>query len=92
MAKTKALRLDDKVKAEDALYVAWNGGGGYGDPLEREPEAVLADCREGVVSRRVAADVYGVVADEAMAAVETAATGERRQALRGARLSGKAAE
>jgi N-methylhydantoinase B len=80
------------LMGEDALYVAWNGGGGYGDPLERDPEAVLADCRDGVVSRGVAVDVYGVVADEANAAVDIAATGERRQALRNARLSGKAAE
>jgi N-methylhydantoinase B len=37
------------------------GGGGYGDPLEREPERVLHDVREGYVSVARAAEVYGVV-------------------------------
>jgi N-methylhydantoinase B len=38
-----------------------NGGGGYGEPLQREPERVLADVREGDVGRERAAAVYGVV-------------------------------
>jgi N-methylhydantoinase B len=37
------------------------GGGGYGDPLEREVELVLADVREGYVSAARAAEMYGVV-------------------------------
>ncbi len=37
------------------------GGGGYGDPLEREPEAVLGDVLEGWVTPRAAREVYGVV-------------------------------
>lgn len=36
------------------------GGGGYGDPLTRDPDAVLHDVREGWVSLRAARDVYGV--------------------------------
>lgn len=37
------------------------GGGGYGDPLRREPESVLADVQEGYVSIGRAHDIYGVV-------------------------------
>lgn len=37
------------------------GGGGYGDPLEREPEAVLEDLLEGRISDRAALELYGVV-------------------------------
>ena len=37
------------------------GGGGYGDPLERDPEAVRADVREGFVSAERAREGYGVV-------------------------------
>lgn len=37
------------------------GGGGYGDPLEREAEAVLKDVLEGWVSEKKAREVYGVV-------------------------------
>jgi N-methylhydantoinase B len=37
------------------------GGGGYGDPLERDPERVAEDVREGYVSIAAARDQYGVV-------------------------------
>ncbi|MFT4214236.1 MAG: hydantoinase B/oxoprolinase family protein [Microbacterium sp.] len=36
------------------------GGGGYGDPLERDPEAVLDDVRECRISEQAAREVYGV--------------------------------
>jgi N-methylhydantoinase A/oxoprolinase/acetone carboxylase beta subunit/N-methylhydantoinase B/oxoprolinase/acetone carboxylase alpha subunit len=38
-----------------------NGGGGYGNPRERDPLRVLEDVREGYVSPHAAADIYGVV-------------------------------
>lgn len=37
------------------------GGGGYGDPLQRDPEAVLDDVVNGYVSIESAREVYGVV-------------------------------
>ena len=37
------------LKGQDALYVRWNGGGGIGDPLQRDPARVLDD----VVSQSV---------------------------------------
>jgi N-methylhydantoinase B len=37
------------------------GGGGYGDPLTRDPEAVAEDVREGWVSRARAELAYGVI-------------------------------
>jgi N-methylhydantoinase B len=49
------------VEADDTLYVRWNGAGGYGDPLERDPEAVARDIVEGVVSRESTLCAYGVV-------------------------------
>lgn len=39
------------------------GGGGYGDPLEREPRLVLEDVRSGLVSPEKALELYGVVID-----------------------------
>ena len=42
------------------------GGGGYGDPRTRDPERVLADVTEGLVSRERAVDIYGVVITEDM--------------------------
>lgn len=49
------------VKAGDVLRVLSPGGGGWGDPLEREVEAVRQDVRRGLVSSEAASDVYGVV-------------------------------
>ncbi len=49
-----------KVEPEDLLlYETW-GGGGCGDPLEREPEKVLFDVEAGLVSVE-GARRYGVV-------------------------------
>ncbi len=65
------------------------GGGGYGDPLEREPQRVLADVLERWVSARAAHDVYGVVlceeGPESALAVAVQQTRERREALRAER-------
>ena len=47
----------------DALDFISNGGGGYGDPLEREPEVVLEEVIDGFLSVEAARDVYGVVVD-----------------------------
>jgi N-methylhydantoinase B len=58
-----------------------SGGGGYGDPLEREPELVLHDVREGWVSRDRARDVYGVVVEptgDGELRVDEEATARRR--------------
>jgi N-methylhydantoinase B len=38
-----------------------NAGGGWGDPLRREPERVLRDVRDEYVSPQAAREVYGVV-------------------------------
>jgi len=40
------------------------GAGGYGDPLERDPDEVLADVKRGFVSTAKAREEYGVVVEE----------------------------
>ena len=80
------------LMGEDALYVGWNGGGGYGDPLERDPEAVLDDCRTGAVTVQSARDVYGVVFRDGAAAVDAAATEALRASMYAERLYPEAAE
>lgn len=74
------------VTGEDVLYVRWNGAGGYGDPLTRDPQAVLSDCAEGVVSMEAARDIYGVVFETGRTAVDIAATAARRRALMAGRI------
>src|SRR5262249_10613961 len=75
-----------ELGTRDAFYVRWNGGGGYGDPLERDPEAVRKDVRDGTVSRDAARDLYGVVLSDG--AVDEAATTATRAARRQARIAG----
>ena len=54
------------------------GGGGWGNPLERQADLVLRDVRDGVVSRKAAAEDYGVVLTADGRAVDAAATGAAR--------------
>jgi N-methylhydantoinase B len=54
------------------------GGGGYGDPLERAPESVLRDVRDGIVSKETANDVYGVAIAADGKSVDAAKTAEIR--------------
>jgi N-methylhydantoinase B len=62
------------------------GGGGYGDPLDREPERVSKDVRDGLVTRRSADLVYGVVLSDDLR-VDPSATQRRRDAIRAQRRS-----
>ena len=52
------------VCKEDQAWYGWrNGGGGYGDPLKRDPERVKDDARDGFISLEAARTTYGVVLD-----------------------------
>ena len=62
------------------------GGGGWGDPLEREPERVQWDVIEGYVSADAARERYGVVLTPDLS-VDAAATQARRAALRQGRTA-----
>ena len=68
--------------AGDVFRFANASGSGLGDPLEREPERVLADVREGYVSAEAARTVYGVVL---AGDVDAAATRAARDEIRAAR-------
>lgn len=48
-------------KASECWKAITSGGGGYGDPLERDPEAVRDDVRDGFVSLKAARDIYKVI-------------------------------
>jgi N-methylhydantoinase B len=54
-----------ELRAGDVLINGNSSGGGYGDPLERDPAAVANDVSEGLVSQEAALDLYGVVLDGA---------------------------
>ncbi len=65
----------------DILQIARSGGGGCGAPWLREPEAVLADVRDGYVSIDGARDRYGVVIEAAPLSIDEAATRAARTAI-----------
>lgn len=68
----------------DIQYIRFMGGGGYGDPIDRDPEKVLTDVLLGLVSQEAAHDIYGVVLEQNR--VDDTATNARRKAIREARI------
>lgn len=57
-ALTKAVGLE--LRQGDRLLLRYPGGGGYGDPAQRERELVVRDVRRGYVSADRAREVFGV--------------------------------
>ncbi|MBM4437849.1 MAG: hydantoinase B/oxoprolinase family protein, partial [Actinobacteria bacterium] len=66
----------------DRILLRLPGGGGYGDPLERDPARVRGDVVDQLLSVEAAARTYGVVVDARTLALDAAATAARRQTLR----------
>jgi N-methylhydantoinase B len=73
------------IKRGDIFRHVLAGAGGWGDPLERDPAAVLKDVRNELLSATKAAADYGVVVDTARWAIDTAATAKLREEIRRAR-------
>jgi N-methylhydantoinase B/oxoprolinase/acetone carboxylase alpha subunit len=67
------------MAAGDVLYHRQPGGGGVGEPLERDPRIVAEDVRNDRVSAAAAREQYGVVVEPGSLAIDAAAT----RALRG---------
>jgi N-methylhydantoinase B len=66
----------------DLVSFRTSGAAGYGDPLERDPAAVLRDVLDGYVSVEAAAEEYGVVVNLDKQAVDAGAMEERRARFR----------
>ena len=60
------------------------GGGGYGEPMERDPALVAEDCLNGLITRADALDLYGVVIEPDTFEVNSDATAALREARRDA--------
>jgi len=68
----------DEFSASEVISNRTGGGGGYGDPYKRPPEAVRGDVLDGYVSRQGAREMYGVVLDE-QDNIDTEATQKLRE-------------
>jgi N-methylhydantoinase B len=69
------------LPAGSSVTIMTAGGGGWGNPLEREPSRVRMDVLEEYISREVARDTYGVVLN-AENVVDDAATTALRTKLK----------
>jgi N-methylhydantoinase B/oxoprolinase/acetone carboxylase alpha subunit len=93
-AKTEVRRADGSVLELPSKFTSFKllpgdviefrtaCGGGYGDPLERDPEAVARDARDKLVTVESARDDYGVVLDPRTLALDREATDRARAAAR----------
>lgn len=81
--RERSIRKIDLLRLEpgDVVRIRTSGGGGYGDPLDRDPERVWADVELGFVSRDAAERRYGVVLDGGTG-VDLEETARRRAQLR----------
>ncbi|MBF0277041.1 MAG: hydantoinase B/oxoprolinase family protein [SAR324 cluster bacterium] len=72
---------------EDVYAVRWSGGGGFGDPMDRDPAEVQADLENFLISPNAANELYGVVLT-ADGEVDTALTEAKRSEVRRNRVNG----
>jgi N-methylhydantoinase B len=77
------------MAAGDVFAVSWQGGGGVGDPLERDPQRVWTDVLDGLISEEQARELYGVVGGDAL---DTEGSRALRDQLRSDRLGGREAQ
>jgi N-methylhydantoinase B len=77
---------DQAIAKGDLLTIITGGGGGYGDPFERDPERVKDDVFEGLVTVESARELYGVIFDST-GEIDATATQEHRRSRSSARLN-----
>lgn len=57
----RTCKFTQTLRAGQGFKIVVGGGGGWGDPLQRAPERVLADVEDGLQSREFARKAYGVI-------------------------------
>ena len=75
-----------QIRAGEKFVCVGPAGGGYGDPLLRDPAHVLDDVADGLVSREAARDDYGVIFTMA-GLLDDSATASLRADPRAARIA-----
>lgn len=70
------------LNSGDVLQLHWPGGGGYGQPLEREVDRVLTDVIAELITVERAKEVYGVIVDAQLRKVNEKATLELREKMK----------
>lgn len=75
------------LKNGDAFYFGWSGGGGYGDPIDRDTELVRKDIMNKLVSIRSATEIHGVVINPDTLEIDIEKTKRKREEIRKSRLT-----
>jgi N-methylhydantoinase B len=75
------------VKQYDIALLRWGAGGGYGDPLDRDPESVLRDLKMNATFLKTAEKIYGVKLKQNEMTIDSEATRRKREQIREERLS-----
>jgi 5-oxoprolinase (ATP-hydrolysing) len=70
---------NQRLKAGDTIEITVPNSGGYGDPVEREPELVLSDVLDGFASQEQAREIYLVAIDPETLTVDLEATRALRE-------------
>jgi putative sterol carrier protein len=73
--------FEEPLSTGHIVHAKLGGGGGWGDPLERDPAAVLDDVLDEYVSLKSARSNYGVVIDETTMEIDESATAALRKKL-----------
>ena len=79
--KIEVAKADYVQKPGEIMFAQSEGGGGWGDPLERDTDAVLQDVLDEYVSIEGAARDYGVVIDAESLTVDDRATEKLRSTM-----------
>jgi N-methylhydantoinase B len=74
-----------EIEEGSLIYIYMGAGGGYGDPLDRAPEAVGKNVKDGIVSMEYAKNIYGVAVDSRSFAVDSGRTEKLRRKIRSKR-------
>ena len=82
--QTRGIRI---LQEGDVLAASTQGSGGYGDVLERDPEAVIADLRADLISDWTAREVFAVRYDSETLLIDGPATEKLRGEHRARRLA-----
>lgn len=70
------------LKKNDIVSIRSGGGGGWGDPLERDPQLVLEDYKDGLISLETANKSYGIIINLEKLIVDLEATKKLREEMR----------
>jgi N-methylhydantoinase B len=70
------------LKKSDIVSIRSGGGGGWGDPLERDPQLVLEDYKDGLINLETANKSYGIIINLEKLIVDLEATKKLREEMR----------